>query len=57
MNTEELVERIKGKGYWRVIIRPTQFEKGRIKTFSEVRKLIQSICNDISTCAYLVDGI
>jgi len=42
MNTEELLSKIKSKGYWRVEIRPTIFEKLRIPTFSKVRELIQS---------------
>lgn len=42
MNSQELIRRIKSKGYWRVVIRPTKFEKLRIATFSEVRQLVQS---------------
>ena len=42
MSTEALVDKIKSKGYWRVEIRPTVFDKRRIPTFSEVGKLVQS---------------
>jgi len=42
MNTETLVNKIKSKGYWRVEIRPTIFDKQRVPNFSEVRELIQS---------------
>ncbi|MFC2026841.1 hypothetical protein ACFLUX_02580 [Chloroflexota bacterium] len=42
MTTEELLKKIKSKGYWRVEIHPTTFEKLLIPTFSEVRELIQS---------------
>ena len=44
MSIEELVNKIKSKGYWRVEIRPTVFEKLRIATFSEAQELVQS-CN------------
>lgn len=42
MNEEQLLERIRSKGYWRVLIRPTSFEKLRIPTLGEVRQLVQS---------------
>ena len=42
MNTEELIQKIESKGYWRVVIRPTVFEEKRIKTFSDARKLVDS---------------
>ena len=44
MNLRDLTERIKLKGYWRVLIRPTSFEKLRIPTFSKLQELIQ-VCN------------
>jgi hypothetical protein len=42
MNTQELINKIKSKGYWRVEIRPTKFEKLRIPTLGEVQKIVQS---------------
>jgi len=42
MNTPELIERIKAKGYWRVEIRPTIFERLRVPALGEVQKLVQS---------------
>lgn len=42
MSTEELINKIKSKGYWRVEIRPTVFEKLRIPTFSRVQEVVQS---------------
>lgn len=42
MSTEEIISKIKSKGYWRVEIRPTVFEKLRIPTFSMARELVQS---------------
>ena len=42
MSLEELLQEIRSKGYWRVVVRPTKFEKLRIPSFSEVRKLVQS---------------
>jgi hypothetical protein len=42
MRTDELVERIKRKGYWRVVIRPTTFDKHLIPRLSEAKKLVQS---------------
>ncbi|MFC1916642.1 hypothetical protein ACFLX1_00705 [Chloroflexota bacterium] len=42
MNAEGVLNKIKSKGYWRVEIRPTKFEKYRIPTFGEVQQLVQS---------------
>ena len=42
MSSEELINRIKSKGYWRVEIRPTIFDERRIPTFSKARELVQS---------------
>jgi len=42
MNTEELIDKIKSKGYWRVEIRPTTFERLRVQTFGEVQKVVKS---------------
>jgi len=42
MSSEEVINRIRSRGYWRVEIRPTMFEKLRIPTFSEARELVQS---------------
>jgi hypothetical protein len=42
MSTEELIDKIKSRGYWRVEIRPTVFEKLRIPTFSRVQEVVQS---------------
>lgn len=41
MNTKEIIDKIKLKGYWRVVIRPTQFEKLLIHSFSDIRKIVQ----------------
>ena len=42
MNQEQITTKIKTKGFWRVVIRPTVFESKRIPTLSDVRKLIGS---------------
>jgi len=42
MSEEELINKIESKGYWRVEIRPTIFEKLRIPTFSQAQELAQS---------------
>jgi hypothetical protein len=42
MSTQELIEKIKKKGYWRVEIRPTAFNKLRVPTLGEAQKLVQS---------------
>ena len=42
MNQEQITTKIKTKGFWRVVIRPTVFESKRIPTLSDVRKLIDS---------------
>jgi len=44
MNLRDLTERIKSKGYWRVVICPTSFERLRIPTFSKLQELAQA-CN------------
>jgi len=42
MNLEERLKKIRSKGYWRVVIRPTVFEKHRIATLSQARELVRS---------------
>lgn len=42
MSVEEIIAKIKSRGYWRVLIRPTSFAQHRIPTLSEVRQIIQS---------------
>ena len=42
MNTDQLLQKIKSKGYWRVNIRPTEYQERRIETLSEVRALVKS---------------
>ena len=42
MSVEEVLNKIKAKGYWKVEIRPTKFENRRIPTFGEVQQLVQS---------------
>lgn len=42
MNTQELIDKIKSKGYWRVEIHPTIFNKLRVPTLGEAQKLVQS---------------
>ena len=42
MSEEEVINKVKSKGYWRVEIRPTIFEKLRIQTFSQAQELVQS---------------
>ncbi|MBA7587009.1 hypothetical protein ES708_29019 [subsurface metagenome] len=42
MNQQGLIEKIKSKGYWRVAIRPTTFNKLHVPTLGEVQKLVQS---------------
>ena len=39
---DQLINKIKTKGYWRVEIRPTKFEKLRIPTLSQARKIVES---------------
>lgn len=36
----ELVERIKGQGHWRILIRPTVFKRERIPTLMECEQLV-----------------
>jgi len=42
MNTEQLLQKIKSRGYWKVEIRPTKFDKLRIPTLSKTQEVIQS---------------
>jgi len=42
MSIEQLISKIKSKGYWRVEIRPTIFEKLLIPTFSKAQEIVQS---------------
>lgn len=39
---KELVDKIKQKGYWKVIIRPTIFKKNSISTIEDCKKIIES---------------
>jgi len=39
--TESLLEKIRSRGYWEVIIRPTRFERERIKALSECTQIVQ----------------
>lgn len=41
MNVETTIAKIKSKGYWRVVIRPTRFERRRMGTLSKVREIVQ----------------
>jgi len=38
----EIIEKIKSRGYWEVVIRPTIFEKVRIKTLGESKEIIHT---------------
>ena len=42
MSTAQLLDKIRSKGYWRVNIRPTEYEERRLGTLSEVRALVKS---------------
>lgn len=42
MNIEELLQKIKSRGYWMVEIRPTKFDKLRIPTLSKAQEVVQS---------------
>jgi len=37
----DLLDKIHSKGYWRVLIRPTQYKKERINSLDDCRKMIQ----------------
>lgn len=37
-----IIEKIKSRGYWEVIIRPTKFEKVRINTLEECKEIIHT---------------
>ena len=39
---DELLLKIKSKGYWRIEIRPTKFENLRIRTLSKAQEIINS---------------
>jgi hypothetical protein len=39
--TTELIDKIKSRGYWRVIIKPTKFNKNSIPSLDECRQLIE----------------
>ena len=52
MSTQELIDKIKSKGYWRIEIRPTKFEKLRIQTLGEAQKLVQSCVVSLSGWDY-----
>ncbi len=38
---EEIVEKIRGKGYWRVVIRPQNYDSERISNLSECKSLLR----------------
>lgn len=38
---EKVLEKIKSRGYWRVVIRPVRFEKERIKSLAECAELVR----------------
>lgn len=40
-SSEQVIEKIKSRGYWKVIIRPLQFKKTRIKSLQECIKLVE----------------
>lgn len=40
---DKVLEKIKSRGYWKVIIRPFQFKKTRIDTLKEIRALFEDI--------------
>lgn len=42
MSSEQILTKIRAKGYWRVVIRPTVFEARGIPNLSDVRELVQS---------------
>jgi hypothetical protein len=42
MIMNERIDKIKSGAYWRVNIRPTTFEKERISTLSEVRRIVEA---------------
>jgi hypothetical protein len=42
MSLEKLLEEIKFKGYWKIEIRPTKFDKNRITTLGNVQQLVSS---------------
>lgn len=39
---KELIEKIKKKGYWKVVIRPTVFKENKISNLDECNKIIES---------------
>jgi len=38
--TEQVLEKIKSRGYWQVVIRPERFEKERLKSLGECARLV-----------------
>lgn len=42
MSTQELIKKIQSKGYWRVEIRPTIFNKLHVPTLGEAQKIVKS---------------
>ncbi len=40
-SSEQVLEKIKSRGYWKVIIRPLQFKKTRINSLKECIKLVE----------------
>ena len=41
LTSKILLKKIKSRGYWKVVIRPTRFEKERIKALSECTQIVQ----------------
>lgn len=52
MNTDGLLQKIKSRGYWRVEIRPTKFEKLRIPTLSKAQEVVKSCIVTLSGWDY-----
>ena len=42
MSTEQLLEKIKSKGYWRVNIRPTEYRERRLERLSDVHAIVKA---------------
>lgn len=42
MTDEDLTSRIKSRGYWRVVVRPTRFDEDRVATLAELEESARS---------------
>lgn len=42
MSTEQLLEKIRSRGYWRVNIRPTEYQERRLERLSDVRAIVKA---------------